>query len=248
MDFIFLAGDVDCVFDGELLVVDNGGILDRQTGNGILNKANKGTISDKEASMVRATVWDVIPYIQFVDGYCGAPYGTRWESLSVLVDKHKPSKVSLVQSWEVENYETAQALFEDLLHRGEEGIILKDKSGVWEDKRAKHQIKFKGELECDLEITEVVEGTGKYAGRLGAVVCCSRPTDGISITVSVGSGFNDDHRTNLWAVRDSLVGKIVAVKYNMRSKNKAGEESLFLPIFVEVRDDKDVADELKDIK
>ena len=62
-DFIALAGDVDCVFDGELLVASDAGVLDRQTGNGILNKANKGTISDAEASMVRATVWDVIPYL-----------------------------------------------------------------------------------------------------------------------------------------------------------------------------------------
>ena len=105
-----------------------------------------------------------------------------------------------------------------------------------------------GELECDLEIIAVEEGTGKYAGKLGAVVCRSRPENGISITVNVGSGFNDDHRNNLWAIRDSLIGKIVAVKYNMRSKNKAGEESLFLPIFVEVRDDKDVADSIGDIK
>jgi len=103
-------------------------------------------------------------------------------------------------------------------------------------------------LECDLEIIAVEEGTGKYAGKLGAVVCRSRPEDGISITVNVGSGFNDDHRNNLWAIRDTLIGKIVAVKYNMRSKNKAGEESLFLPIFVEVRDDKDVADSIGDIK
>ena len=247
-DFISLSGGVDCVFDGELLVRNDGAILDRQTGNGILNKANKGTISAKEAAMVHATIWDLIPYADFVSGSCKIPYATRWGSLCVLMDTHNPSKVAMVDSWEVDNYEDAKTLFNNLLADGQEGIILKDMSGIWEDKRAKHQIKFKGELECDLEITEVVEGTGKYAGRLGAVVCCSRPTDGISITVSVGSGFNDDHRTNLWAVRDSLVGKIVAVKYNMRSKNKAGEESLFLPIFVEVRDDKDVADELKDIK
>ena len=135
-----------------------------------------------------------------------------------------------------------------MLADGQEGIILKDKDGIWENKRAKHQIKFKGEMECDLEITEVVEGTGKYAGKLGAVVCRSRPEDGKYLTVNVGSGFNDDHRDNLWAIRDQLVGKIVAVKYNMRSKNKAGEESLFLPIFVEVRYDKDVADTIGDIK
>jgi hypothetical protein len=56
----------------------------------------------------------------------------------------------------------------------------------------------------------------------------------------------DEHRKNLW--KENLIDKIVAVKYNARIKNKAGEESLFLPIFVEIRDDKDVADKSKDIK
>ncbi len=241
-DFIKMAGDVDCIFDGELLVVSNNGIMDRQTGNGILNKANKGTISEKEASMVRATVWDVIPYLYFIDGECPTPYGTRFNSLTMLIDKHQPTKVSLVQSWEVENYDTAKALFEELLQRGEEGIILKDKNGIWEDKRAKHQIKFKGEMECDLKIVAIEEGTGKYAGMLGAIICES--ADGV-VKVNVGSGFNDEHRKTLGK---EIIGKIVAVKYNMRISNKAGEESLFLPIFVEVRDDKDVADSSKDIK
>lgn len=242
-DFIAMAGDIDCVFDGELLVAGESGVLDRQTGNGILNKANKGTISAKEASMVRATVWDVIPYLYFIEGECPTPYGTRMESLSILFQKHSPAKVSLVQSWEVENYDTAKALFEELLQRGEEGIILKDKRGIWENKRAKHQIKFKGELECDLKIVGVEEGTGKYAGMLGAVLCES--CDGI-VQVRVGSGFNDEQRKNLW--KENLVDKIVAVKYNMRIKNKLGEESLFLPIFIEIRDDKDVADSSGDIK
>lgn len=247
-EFAKLAGDIDCVFDGELLVKQDGKILDRQTGNGILNKANKGTISANEAAMVEATIWDVIPFIQFSEGKCNTPYGTRMESLNVLVDTHQPKKIHLVDSWEVDNYEEAKTLFEGLLAQGQEGIILKDKRGIWEDKRAKHQIKFKGELECDLEIVAVEEGTGKYAGKLGAVVCRSRPENGIALTVSVGSGFNDAHRDNLWAIRDQLVGKIVAVKYNMRITNKQGEHSLFLPIFVEVRDDKDVADTLGEIK
>ena len=247
-DFLALAGDVDCVFDGELLVKQDGKILDRQTGNGILNKANKGTISAIEASLVHATIWDFIPYMYFVDGVYNAPYSKRFETMNSLVNKYEPEKVSTVTNWEVQNYDDANELFQELLARGEEGIILKDKQGIWENKRAKHQIKFKGEFECDLEIIAVEEGTGKYAGKLGAVVCRSRPTDGVVLTVNVGSGFNDDHRDNLWSIRDQLIGKIVAVKYNMRSKNKAGEESLFLPIFVEVRDDKDVADALGDIK
>jgi hypothetical protein len=47
---------------------------DRQTGNGILNKANKGTIFKEEAATVHATVWDVIPYILFIEGQCAVPY------------------------------------------------------------------------------------------------------------------------------------------------------------------------------
>lgn len=235
-DFITMAGDVDCVFDGELLVSDKGVILDRQTGNGILNKANKGTISDLEAHKVRATIWDVIPYMYFTDGECPVAYKKRWESLCALVEKHKPKKVSLVDSWEVANYEEAKTLFEGLLADGQEGIILKDLNGIWENKRTKSQIKFKGELECDLKIVGIEEGTGKYAGMLGAILCES--SDGV-VKVRVGSGFNDDQRKNLGK---EILDKIVAVKYNMRIKNKLGEESLFLPIFVEIRDDKDQAD------
>lgn len=245
-EFIALAGDVDCVFDGELLVMLPGDhqFTDRQTGNGILNKANKGTISASEAALVHATVWDVIPYVLFGDGYCGTPYSTRFSSLKKLVEKIPPKnkKIWLVASDMVENIDEANAKFEEYLALGLEGIILKDGSGVWEDKRAKHQIKFKGELECDLKIVAVEEGTGKYAGMLGAIICES--SDGV-VKVNVGSGFKDEHRKTYGK---ELVDKIVAVKYNARIKNKQGEESLFLPIFVEIRDDKDVADSSKEIK
>lgn len=245
-EFAALAGDVDCVFDGELMVMDPDGyqFLDRQTGNGILNKANKGTISAKEAAMVHATVWDVIPYIYFVDGHCPIPYSTRFASVKTMLETESSTdkKIWLVTTDVVNTLDEAKDIFEGYLAEGLEGIILKDGSGVWENKRAKHQIKFKGELECDLKIVAVEEGTGKYAGMLGAIICES--SDGV-VKVNVGSGFTDAHRKTLGK---EIIGKIVAVKYNMRSKNKAGEESLFLPIFVEIRDDKDVADSSEDIK
>jgi len=245
-EFISLAGSIDCVFDGELLVMLSGDcqFADRQTGNGILNKANKGTISIEEAAMVHASVWDLIPYAYFADGYCPTPYSKRFSTLEAIVSKQKPEdkKIWTVTSTIVETQEQAQEIFQEYLASGYEGIILKDGNGVWEDKRAKHQIKFKGELECDLKIVAIEEGTGKYAGMLGAIVCES--SDG-KIKVNVGSGFNDAHRKNLGK---EILDKIVAIKYNSRIKNKLGDESLFLPIFVEIRDDKDIADSSKDIK
>lgn len=245
-EFAALAGSTDCVFDGELLVMDPDGMqfMDRQTGNGILNKANKGTISAKEAAMVHASVWDLIPYAYFVDGHCPTPYSKRYATLEAIVNKQdsKDKKIWNVASTIVQTIEEAQAIFQDYLSNGYEGIILKDGSGVWEDKRAKHQIKFKGELECDLKIVAIEEGTGKYEGMLGAIVCES--ADGV-VKVNVGSGFTDAHRKNYG---QEILDKIVAIKYNSRIKNKAGEESLFLPVFVEIRDDKDEADSSKDIK
>jgi len=241
-DFIDMAGPIDCVFDGELLVMEGDKILDRQTGNGILNKANKGTISAADAAKVRATVWDIIPYVMFETGYCGTPYSKRIETLANLLATHEPDKVYLVQKTVVQNIEEANVIFERYLSMGQEGIILKDLSGVWEDKRSKTQIKFKGELECDLKIVGIEEGTGKYAGMLGAILCES--ADGV-IKVRVGSGFSDDQRKTLGK---EIIDKIAAIKYNTRIKNKAGEESLFLPIILEIRDDKEVADSSKDIK
>ena len=244
--FLKMADGGDYVFDGELMVMFDGDsqFADRQTGNGILNKANKGTISDKEASQVHATVWDMIPYVFFCESYSDTPYSTRFAKLAKMVEKvgSKDKKVWLVTSNIVNTLEEATEIFEGYLAQGLEGIILKDGSGVWEDKRAKHQIKFKGELECDLKIVGT-EPHKKKPDWLGAIICES--ADGI-IKVNVGSGFNDEHRKS-YKEKD-ILGKIVAIKYNARIKNKSGEESLFLPIFVEVREDKDSADSSKEIK
>ncbi len=238
-EFISLAGGKNVVFDGELLVNDKGVVLDRQTGNGILNKANKGTISDLDARKVHATIWDIIPYEDFVAGKGKTNYHTRF---SILESLSMPKKIHLVESTVVGSLEEAQKIFEKYLAEGQEGIILKDMNGIWEDKRSKGQIKFKGELECDLKIVGVEEGTGKYAGMLGAILCES--SDGI-IKTSVGSGFSDEQRKTLG---EDIIGKVAAIKYNMRIKNKQGDESLFLPIVLEIREDKTAADSSKDIK
>ena len=239
-EFIAMSHGIDCVFDGELLVKMDGKIADRQTGNGILNKANKGTISKEEAALVTATVWDMIPYAYFIDGYCPVPYSTRFKRLE---DSVVSGSIGVVPSIIVDSLDEAKAIFEQYLIDGKEGIILKDGNGVWEDKRSKGQIKFKGELECDLKIVGVEEGTGKYAGKVGSFLCES--SDGI-LKVSVGSGLTDAQR-EMYSDGD-LRGSVIAVKYNARITNKQGEQSLFLPIFIELREDKDVADSSKDIK
>ena len=232
------------VFDGELLVADStGNPLDRKTGNGILSKSVKGTMSVKESKMIRATVWDYIPFANFEMGLFNVSYEVRFDTLGnnlktfANANKELNHYVNLVLTKEVKSQEEAQALFEEYLASGQEGTILKSKDAIWEDKRSKGQIKFKGELDCDLKVVDWVEGTGKNVGRLGALVCESE--DGL-IQVNVGSGYTDAERDSFGR---EVIGKIVAVKYNARIKDRGeGIERLFLPIFIEIREDKDVAD------
>jgi len=241
--------DTDVIFDGELLVADFAGKpLDRKTGNGILSKGVKGTMSVQEAEQVRVTLWDAIPYTGFKAGVYKIPYMTRYTELLNNISEFKKSSsvghlIDIVWTREVYNQLEAQKFFEKFLADGQEGTILKSKINIWEDKRSKDQIKFKGELECDLKVIEWEEGTGKNKGRLGALVCAS--SDGW-IQVNVGSGYTDLERDSYG--RD-IIGKIVTVKYNARIKDRGqGVERLFLPIFIELRLDKDVADTSKKIK
>ncbi len=227
------------VYDGELRVtVSSGfGFLDRKTGNGILHKAVVGTISKEEISRIRITLWDIIPLNAWKEGIDNTPYHTRLGELKAI------PKVGLhfvVETHDIKDKEDAQKLFNEMLAKGEEGIILKNDDHPWEAKRSKECVKMKAELEIDLEITGFAEGQGKNANMCGAIQCKSK--DG-KIVVDVGTGMDDEKRVEIWGNQDKLIGSIVAVKYNEVIQAKTDKpSSLYLPVFVELRVDKEESD------
>lgn len=237
LPFIYMAANQDVVFDGELLVEQDGKILDRKTGNGILNKAVKGTQSEAEGKMVCATLWDMIPFASFEAGVDKTKYEERFKLLSSAIMHASSDRIDLVTNKTVNDIEEARLVFEQYLVDGQEGIILKTKDMIWENKRSKKQIKFKGELECDLQVIDWVEGAGKNVGRMGALVIASSCG---TVKVGLGTGFTDADRDT---ITRECIGRIVAVKYNARISDKRTEvDSLFLPVFVCFREDKDYAD------
>jgi len=228
------------VYDGELTVIDDkGNVMDRQTGNGICHKAveSVNTISVEEISRIRITLWDVIPLNDWKAGADPTPYHARLGELDSMLDHRLFSRV---ETFRVDSMEDAEELFKTMLARGEEGLILKNDDHIWEAKRSKQCVKMKAELEIDLEITGFAEGKGKNANMCGAIQCKSK--DG-KIVVDVGTGMDDSMRIKIWENQDSLVGTIVAVKYNEVIQAKTNQpSSLYLPRFVELRVDKEVAD------
>ena len=226
------------VLDGELTVVDSDGkLLDRKTGNGILNKTVVETVSDEEVSRVRFTAWDLIDVCDFDKGI---DRRTGVERLARLRAIPANPLFEVVQTFEIANLEEAQELFKEQLAKGEEGIILKNNDHPWEDKRSKQCVKMKEVIEMDLKITGFAEGTGKASGMTGAIQVENK--DG-SIKTSVGTGLDDATRKDIWARQEELIGTIITVKCNgVISRKGADSKSLFLPVFVELRLDKTESD------
>ena len=226
------------VLDGELTVVDSDGkLLDRKTGNGILNKTVVETVSDEEVSRVVFTAWDLIDVCDFDKGI---DRRTGVERLARLRAIPANPLFEVVQTFEIANLEEAQELFKEQLAKGEEGIILKNNDHPWEDKRSKQCVKMKEVIEMDLKITGFAEGTGKASGMTGAIQVENK--DG-SIKTSVGTGLDDATRKDIWARQEELIGTIITVKCNgVISRKGADSKSLFLPVFVELRLDKTESD------
>ena len=126
-----------------------------------------------------------------------------------------------------------------------EGVIVKSPYNIWKDVRATDMVKFKAELDCDLRVIAVETASGKYEGMLGALVCES---DDHKVQVKVGTGYTDEMRSEF--IKQDLIGKIVTITYNARikDKNRPDVDSLFLPRFVEFREDKDVTNTSEEIK
>jgi len=230
----------DMVLDGELTVLDvQGKNMDRKTGNGICHKAveSVSTISDEEVSRIRITLWDIIPVRSF-DLKKGVIGGMGRYNILKELPKHE--LFSIVETHILVSLLEAERLFKKMLAKGEEGIILKNIDHVWEAKRSLDIVKMKEVLEIDLEVIGFHEGEGKASGMLGKLTCVNKNR---SIQVDVGTGFTDASRKMYWDFGKKMIGWIVTVKYNgIISKKGTKRHSLFLPVFVEFRPDKDVAD------
>ena len=113
---------------------------------------------------------------------------------------------------------------------GYEGIMVKEPGAVYESKRGRAWLKLKPFIEVSLTVTNIEEGTGKNEGRLGNLIC-EGTDDGRDIVVSVGSGFSDELRENIWANIPGTIGQVVEVRADAVTQNQNGTYSLRFPRF-----------------
>ena len=238
------------VLDGELVVLDNNNnIMPRKEGNGFLTKSIRGTITESEAERIRFVIWDYIPFSEY---YCNKtpslPYHERLRLVKLLT-KYGDALTS-IDTKTANDIQEIIAEFKKRLKNGDEGIIVKNTNFIWEGKRIKEQIKLKLDLDTTLQVTGWKYGAKgtKYETLLGSLECSSG--DG-KVCVSVGSGFSDAFRKQFVKTyqRSDSNSMFVEIRSNGLIKNVNDDTySLFLPRFIEIRNDKTEADDFEMIQ
>lgn len=232
------------VVDGEIVAIDANGVVDRATGNGIYNKAIKESISEAEEALLNFQVWDLIPYDEWQAGKGTQGYQAR---LTDLIHLRHSGFTTVIETHVVQNLQEAEAIYTKYIEQDLEGIILKNLNGLWEDKRSKDQVKFKQVMSADLEVVEVMLGKeGKKYAEIAGTLRCTTSCRQVFVDAS---GMSDAQRKLFWDERGLMVGKIVEIEYNGIVKRRgATVYSLFLPQFVQIRDDKTEANSLDELQ
>ena len=215
------------VFDGEVMS-DDFQTLMREI-------HRKGGAKTKDAKL---NLFDCMPLYNFMDGSCVEPITERKKWL----DKYEfGPNVNVVESVKMNLSEPdGQKQFADYnklcIDRGFEGIMVKPVGGIYECRRSVGWLKVKPFIEVSLKVVDVEEGTGRNAGKLGALVVEGTDMDKF-IKTNVGSGLTDTDRETFWKAKDKLIGQIVEVRADAITQNQdtTNEWSLRFPRFLRFR-------------
>lgn len=227
-------------FDGELTD------LNRKSVSGKVTQILKGTASADIDKDFLFNVFDIEKAEVLETGKGSTPFSKRRKELEFLFGLFPNSEgpVKLARQWIADSMDEVNGIYGVIISSGGEGVILKPGDHVYECKRSKNWVKLKQIQDCDLEIVGWYPGEGKREGFIGGFICTDSSK---TLHVKIGSGFTDKDLQELSKNPDTFIGKIAAVQYNEPITDKFGNRSLFLPRFIEVRHDKNVADDLSEM-
>ena len=210
------------VFDGEIM---SGSFQD------LMKQVHRK--SDVDASDAVLYLFDWLPLTDFQQGVSQVAQLNRSNMLKSFIDGLGLANVRTLGFEHVNlNSDRGQQRFREInakaIADGYEGIMIKDPGAHYECKRSVAWLKQKPYIEVSLTVVDTEEGTGKNAGRMGALVC-EGEDDGRQIRVNVGSGFTDQQRDELWSARAE--GQLVEVRADAITRNQDGTYSLRFPRF-----------------
>lgn len=99
-----------------------------------------------------------------------------------------------------------------------EGIMLREPDSVYTVGRTRNLIKVKRLQHRLVIITDIIEGTGKFRGKLGALKVVLRDVAHSDIHFKIGGGkISTEDRAHIWQRRKDLIGHIVTIGFSETS-------------------------------
>lgn len=222
------------VLDGELVNTSRTGT------STVCNRLIKGNMETTDKDLV-FHAFDLIKLEEFKSGDFEETCEERLLLLDIFGINNKLKQVQITDTYTTETTDEVMSLYKQARENGDEGIMIKDPSMVYETKRSDAWLKLKAINSATLKIVNIVEHK-KEKGTLGAFTCVSKNEE---LCISVGGGFSDEDREVFW--KADMIGKCIEVLYNEIQYTKDGEVFMFLPRFKEVRPEKSEADSLEKI-
>ena len=197
--------------------------------------------SDAKTDNMVYHIFDILPLDALKEGHCNLQQYKRIEWIdSAKTQLMDTDCLRIMNGLDVdldtaEGHDIMNRYAQDCVAEGFEGIMIKSLDAPYECKRSDSWMKWKPTISVDLNIVGFEEGTGRNAGRLGAIICEGDDNDR-RIYVNVGTGFSDALRDEYWTNRDHLLGHLVEVQADAVTQNQDGTYSLRFPRFLRFRD------------
>lgn len=194
--------------------------------------------SDVKSEDAKLMLFDILPLHEFQAGRSTMGQRRRSNLLKTLKPIFdKIGNIEIVPQIEVDLDEMVgdvqfRQFNKEAIEKGYEGIMIKDINAPYECKRTVSWLKQKPFIEVSLTVLETEEGTGRNAGKMGALVCEGVEDDKL-IRVNVGSGFSDQDRDDFWSCK--VDGQVVEVRADAITQNQDGTYSLRFPRFLRFR-------------
>jgi len=217
----------DCVLDGEVMSKDFQDLMKQ------VHRKDGKAATDSVLHL-----FDFIPLKDFLEGGWDKPqtYRSNLVKYWVLENEDLLKHVTACE-WEEVDLSTEEGnkrfveLNKTAVDGGYEGVMIKDVDAPYECKRTHAWLKAKPFIEITLKVVDVEEGTGRNAGRLGAVIV-EGEDDGYNYRLNCGSGFTDSQRDEYWTERASLIGQLIEIRADARTKSQDSDTySLRFPRF-----------------
>jgi DNA ligase-1 len=155
------------------------------------------------------------------------PYEQRYANLQVLFKRYRFKHLVLVKTDECESEEKMKELHAQYVADGYEGLMLRNKTGLYKNARSADLQKYKEFFDDEYEIIDYKEGEGVEAG---CVLWVCKTAEGKTFNCRP-RGTRED-RAEMFGRGDEYIGKMLTVRFQELTTDRVPR----FPVGLAIRD------------